>query len=570
MTKTKVLGVCILAMGVLLMCSLPMVAADSQPQTIVQHARAYASGHVTQSYPEEIFGMHQANPVHHIPKAYLRPTADAVAQHPGQGPDTGEFNNNWTVLGVGIGFPNYSVPDAPPDTTGAVGDTEVVEGVNVSFADFNKSTGAIIPINGADSTLFYTPWHALIPNTLCGEHNPGDIIVKFDRYAHRWLLMQNVFTSPYAVCVAVSETATFSDQMWTVYEFPVVNNGFPDYPKWGVWATGGPSDGYFENWNNFGVNGSGFVGPVMCGYDRQKFLAGDPSAEQICFQLEGVEDSLLPADAESQITPPATEDEFFIGSVGDVDNSHLSLYSMHINDWATGSATMTGLGNSQLIAVATYTPSCNGQFGGDCVPQPNVGSGNDLDSLGDRLMYRFDYWSDQALGNATATPPLPNRLQHWAVDFDVWNAATSSIGVRWMDFNASLRTVPVTSLNLMQQGTYVGTTGDSNYRWMGSIARDKVGDILLGYSESSTAVFPSVYVAGREYNDPAGTLSPEVLSAAGTGSQSDTANRWGDYGTMGVDPSNNCTFIFFEEYITLSGTFSWSTNVSSWTFPGCH
>ena len=567
MTKTKVLGVCMLAMGALLLFSLPMVAADS-PQAIVQHARAFGQGHVTVSYQPEIFGMHEANPVHHIAKPYIRPSEDSVAQRPGMGADTSEFNNNYSVLGVGVGFPNYSVPDAPPDTTMAVGDTEVVQGVNVSYADFNKSTGAIIPINGQDSTLFYTPWHALIPSTLCGEHNPGDIIVKFDRYAHRWLLMQNVFTSPYAVCVAVSQTATFSDQLWTVYEFPAVNNGFPDYPKWGVWATGGPSDGYFENWNNFGVNGSGFVGPVMCGYDRAKFLAGDPSAEQICFQLEQIEDSLLPADAESQVTPPATEDEFFIGSVGDIDNSHLSVYSMHINSWSPASATMTGLGNSQPIAVAPYTPSCNGQYGGDCVPQKGIT--DEADSLGDRLMYRFAYWSDQAPTHATATPPIPAPLQHWSVDFDVWNAATSSIGVRWMDFNASLRTVPATSLNLYQQGTYVGTTGDSQYRWMGSIARDKVGNILLGYSESSSTQYPSIYVAGRVYTDPVGTLGPEAQAAAGSGSQPDTADRWGDYSTMLVDPSDNCSFIYTQEYYTVTATFSWSTNISSWSFPNCH
>jgi len=565
MTKMKVMGVAMLCMGVLLLCGLPMAAADS-PQPILQHARAFGAGHA-QALPAELFGMHEANPVHRIPKPYVSPTADPVLQH-GAAP-AGEFNQNYTVLGVGVGFPNYSVPDAPPDTTGAVGDTEFVEGVNVSFADFNKSTGVVIPIDGQESTLFYSPWRSLIPNSLCGEHNPGDIIVKFDRYAHRWLLMQNVFTSPYAVCVAVSMTATFSDNMWYVYEFPAVNNGFPDYPKWGVWASGGPSDGYFENWNNFGVNGSGFVGPVMCGYDRAKFLAGDPSAEQICFQLDETEDSLLPADAESSVPPPATEDEFFIGSVGDIDNSHLSTYSMHITSFPNGQATMTGLNNSQPIQVATYVPSCNGSYGGDCVPQPNVGSGNDVDSLGDRLMYRFSYWSDQAPSHATATPPLPAPLQHWAVDFDVWNSSTSSIGVRWMEFNAALRTVPVTSISLYQQGTYVGTTGDSNYRWMGSVARDKAGDMLLGFSESSTSEFPSVDVAGREVTDPLGTLSPEVNAAVGSGSQEDTANRWGDYSTMVVDPSDNCTFYYVQEYLMVTGTFDWSTNLSSYVFPGC-
>ena len=93
------------------------------------------------------------------------------------------------------------------------------------------------------------------------------------------------------------------------------------------------------------------------------------TAEQICFQLTSSEDSLLPADRDSPVAPPATEDEFFIGSVGDVDNSHLSVYSMHITNWAAGQATMTGLGNSQLVAVAAYNGSCSGNFGGDCVPR---------------------------------------------------------------------------------------------------------------------------------------------------------------------------------------------------------
>jgi len=569
MTTKKVMGVAMLCLGALILCSLPLAAADS-PHAILQRPTYFAAGHVTQSYQPEIFGLHQANPVHRIPKPYVTPVNDPVVQSSNHHAPSGEFNLVYTVQGVGVGFPNYSVPDAPPDTTGAVGDTEVVEWVNVSYADFNKSTGAIIPLNGLDSTEGNTVWANLLPGTQCANNNDGDIIVKFDRAAHRWIMAQNVFREPYAVCIAISQTNTFSDNLWYAYQFPVVNNGFPDYPKWGVWSSGGPSDGWFQNWNNFGPGGDGFQGPVMCGYDRAKGLAGDPSMEQICFQLEATEDSLLPADVGSPVNPPATEDEFFIGSVGDIDNSHLSTYSMHIVNWATGQATMTGLGNSQPIQVATYVPSCNGQYGGDCVPQPNVGSGNDLDSLGDRLMYRFSYWSDQAPSHATATPPLPAPVQHWYVNFDVWNSSTSSIGVRWMEFNAGLRTVPVTSIFVFQQGTYVGTTGDSNYRWMGSLTRDNVDDVLVGYSESSTSVFPSVAVAGREFTDPLGTLSPEVFSVTGSGSQEDTANRWGDYSTMAIDPSDNCTFFYFQEYYTVTATFDWSTNISSWKFPGCH
>jgi hypothetical protein len=562
------LGVSVFALGALLLCSLPLLAADKSPQPLLNHATAYAAGHITVGEAPPPYGLHLSNPVHRIFKAPVKPVLDPVEQRTGVGPTTSEFNLVYDVLGVGVGFPNYSVPDAPPDTTLAVGATEVVQWVNVSYADFNKSTGAIIPINGEDSTIGNAVWHSLLPGTLCANNNDGDIIVKYDRAAQRWILAQNVFSSPYAVCIAISQTSTFSDNMWYAYQFPVVASGFPDYPKWGVWASGGASDGYFQNWNNFGPGGSGFRGPVMCGYDRAKLLVGDNTAEQICFQLDQTEDSLLPADLDSPVPPPGSEDEFFIGSVGDVDNSHLSVYSMHITDWATGSATMTGLGNSQTIAVAPYTPSCDGQYGGDCVPQKGVS--DEVDSLGDRLMYRFSYWADRPSATATATPPLPAPVQHWFVNFDVWNSSTSSIGVRWMEFSAALRTEPVTSLQVFQQGTYVGTTGDSLYRWMGSVSRDNVNDVLLGYSESSSGIYPSIAVAGRVYTDPLGTLSPEVVVVSGTGSQTDTADRWGDYSTVEIDPVDNCTFFYTTEYYPATGTFGWSTNVSSWKFPNCH
>jgi len=378
-----------------------------------------------------------------------------------------------------------------------------------------------------------------------------------------------VFSSPYAVCVAVSQTATFSDNLWYAYQFPVVNNGFPDYPKWGVWSNGGVGDGYYQAWNNFGPGGSGYQGPVICGYDRPKMLAGDPTAEQICHQF-GItpqyQDSLLPADRDSPVAPPATEDEFWIGSLGDVDNSHMSLYSMHINSWASGSATITGDQNSQLLNIATFTPACNGNYGGACVPQQ--GTSDKLDSLGDRLMYRFAYWEDQVQASVHATPPIPPPVQHWYVSWDVTNNSGAN-AVRWMEITANVRTVPPTSLQVFQQGTYSGSPSDSLWRWMGSLTRDKVQDILVGYSVSSSTMHPAIAVAGRVFTDPQGTLSPDAFAVNGNGSQPDTSNRWGDYSTMSIDPTDNCTFYYTTEYYNVTQTFDWSTDISSWKFSNC-
>jgi hypothetical protein len=383
-------------------------------------------------------------------------------------------------------------------------------------------------------------------------------------------MTQNVFASPYYVCVAISQTATFSDNLWFAYQFPVFNHDLPDYPKWGVWSTGGASDGYYQAWENFGPTGQTDSGAVICGYHRAKLLAGDPSAEQICFQLTitpQFQDHLLPADRDSPVPPPANEDEFFIGSLGDVDNSHLSLYSMHINDWASGSATFTGDQNSQLLSIANFTPACNGAYGGACVPQQGI---NDkLDSLGDRLMYRFAYWEDMPQANATATPPLPAPSQHWYVAWDVTGSSAQN-AVRWMEMKANLRTVPVTALQVFQQGTYEGSPADGNWRWMGSVAQDNAHNVLLGYSVSNTNKFPAIAVAGRKLSDALGTLSAEVYPANGAGSQPATNNRWGDYSTMAVDPSDNCSFFYTTEYYMVTQQFDWSTDISNWKFPNCH
>ena len=562
-STSRIVGSSILALGVLLLCGLPLAAANPTPQ--LGHATAFAAGRVTTSLSPVFYGFHESNPPRILPKQRFPHVTDSAVQRSGS--PSSEFSKLYNVLGVGNGFPGYSVPDAPPDTTLAVGTTEVVQWVNVSYADFDKATGAIIPLNGQDSTLGNTIWANLLPGTLCANNNDGDIIVKFDRAASRWVMTQNVFSSPYAVCLAISQTSTFSDNRWYAYQFSVPGNGFPDYPKWGVWSTGGASDGYFQAVNNFGPGGSGFRGPQICGYDRAKLLAGDPTAEQICFQLTASEDSLLPADRDSPTAPPTSEDEFYIGSVADVDNSHLSVYSFHINNWATGDATMTGSGNSQLVQVAAYNGSCSGQYGGACVPQ--AGINDKVDSLGDRLMYRFAYWEDRPQASARATPPLPLPAQHWFVNGDV-ESPTGQIAVRWYEFQANLHTVPVTALTVFQQGSYAGNPADSNYRWMGSLTRDNTYDILVGYSESSSTIHPLVAVAGRVLNDPLGTLSPEVVSVAGNGSQPSTANRWGDYSTMAIAPSDNCTFFYTTEYYMVTQQFDWSTDISSWKFPNCH
>ena len=548
MRKERSSVTCCLALVALVVCSLPLAAQDQ-----VKHPVAFAVseplGELAKQPQAPQYGFHEANPVRRVPKRFAGEgqVVDPVEQSSINGPEA-NYSVIANFLGVGNGFPNYSVPDAPPDTNMAVGDTQIVQWVNTSYTVCSKTSpytcGAAIEGN--------TLWNKL--GGVCAANNDGDIIAQWDAQAHRWLLTQNVFAGSYGVCVAISTTNDATGSYY-LYEYPVLNGGFPDYPKWGVWV-----NNYGETWNNFGPGAGGFVGPVLCAYNRTKMLAGDKTAEQICHQYTSSEDSLLPADIDSPTAPPSGEDQFAIGSVGDVDNSHLSLYSVHINNpanWTAG-ATFTGDSNSQLIPIATFTPSCNGGYGGACVPQKGIT--DKADSLGDRLMYRFAYWNDGSSGD-----------QHWFVNFDV-TASGNQGGVRWMEITAAESAVAPTALSVFQQGTYAP---DGTWRWMGSLTRDKAGDILLGYSEScgttcpnGTPTYPSIYVAGRTPSDAAGTLESELQLVAGAGSQPDTSNRWGDYSAMRID-QDGCTFWYTQEYYKTTTQFDWSTQVGSFTFAGC-
>ena len=449
------------------------------------------------------------------------------------------------LLGVGVGFPGYSVPDAPPDVNLAVGSTQVVQWVNVSYAVFNKTTGAVElgPIEGNQI------WSSL--GGPCAANNDGDPIAQWDKIAQRWVLAQNVFSGPpYYTCIAVSKT---SDATGQYYEFQYPQPGFPDYPKWGVWP-----DAYYQSQNDFGPSGGGYVGVNACAYDRSKLLVGNNSALQICFldSSNGTlfDDSMLPTDLDSGATPPKGEAEVYLGSIDNANpGNSVYEYLFHVDFANPNDSTFTGENGTMPITVNSYSLACGGFAA--CIPQKGIS--DLLDSLGDRLMYRLEY-----VNVATAFPSAAEH-QSWLVNHSV-TSTSGQVGERWYEFRSSETS---TKLTAFQQGTFAP---DSNYRWMGSIAQDKKGDMLLGYSTSSSTMYPAIDITGRVPSDPPGTMESETLMTAGTGSQIDTANRWGDYTSMAVDSQDYCTFWYTAEYYKSTGTFAWSTRLGSFKFPSCN
>jgi hypothetical protein len=413
---------------------------------------------------------------------------------------------------------------APPDTNGAVGATQFVQWVNTAFAVYDKS-GNLLMGPTAGSAL----WSGF--GGPCQTNNDGDIIAQYDKAAGRWVLSQFSVTGgpPFFQCVAVSTT---SDATGTYNRYAFQEPNFNDYPKLGIWP-----DGYYFSFNMF--NGNSFVGARACAFDRSKMLTG-AAATQVCFQESSSVGSLLPSDLDGTTAPPAGEPDFYLN----FGTNSLNLWKFHVDFATPSNSTFTG---PTTIPVAAFTAACSG--GGTCIPQPNTT--NKLDSLADRLMYRLAYRNfgthESLVVNHSVTVS--------------GNKHSSVTGVRWYEIRN-----PNGSPTVFQQGTF---SPDKNSRWMGSIAMDKVGDIALGYSESSSSLFPSIAYTGRVPTDALGTMEAENLIFTGSGSQTGNLHRWGDYSSMSVDPVDDCTFWYTTEYLKTSGSFNWSTHIVSFKFPGC-
>lgn len=431
--------------------------------------------------------------------------------------------------GVGNGDYGFAPNAAPPDTNGVVGTTQYVQWVNESFAVFDKTTGAIAPGFPKQGN---SPWanfsDANGSPSRCSTANDGDPIVQFDKAAQRWILTQFVVSSqPFLQCVAVSTT---SDATGTYARYSFQYPNFPDYPKLSVWP-----DAYYISFNIFTNT---FQGALACAYDRAAMLAGGP-ATQVCFQQPNSIASLLPSDLDGSTAPPAGSPAFFVNLQ---TTTSLDLFKFHVDFANPANSTFTG---PTSIAVPSFAVACSN--GSPCIPQVNTKQ--KLDGLSDRLMYRLAYRNF-------------GTHESMVVAHSVSTGRNAPAGVRWYE----LRSPGNGNFSVFQSGTFAPNT---LFRWMPSVAMDKVGDIAVGYSLSSSTTHPAIGYATRTAADAAGTLANEVIFKQGNGSQLSNLSRWGDYSAMTIDPVDDCTFWFTSEYLKADGTFNWSTQITNFKVAGC-
>ncbi|WP_194294260.1 hypothetical protein [Streptomyces sp. RB17] len=491
----------------------PAVRHDTSPTLRSMAAHAH-HGHHGKKQQDDDPGEERLPhpPASHIP--------DPVVQSSPGGPSAPSTGTNFEGIGAG----NYSITGVPPDPNAAVGSSQIVETVNTAYAVYSKS-GATLLAPTDTSTL----WSGF--GGSCQSTNDGDAVVRWDTLAGRWVVTQfaNVSSSsgPYYECVAVSSS---SDATGSYYRYSFQYSNFPDYPKLSVWP-----DAYYVTYNMFTASGS-FLNAEACALNRSAMLTGASAAQQ-CFTTSSSYGGLLGADLDGSTAPPSGEPELMAGR--GTTSTTLAYWKFHVDWTTTSNSTFTG---PSTLTVASYTTACGSS--GTCIPQS--GTSTQLDSLSDRLMFRLAY---------------RNFGDHESLVVNHAVTAGSSVGVRWYELRMSGGNPTV-----YQQGTYAP---DSTYRWMGSIAEDKVGNIALGYSQSSSSVHPSIRYTGRLAGDTLGTMTQgEVTAITGGGSQT-SYSRWGDYTSMSVDPTDDCTFWYTNEYIPANGNFNWHTRLASFTLPNC-
>ncbi|HJW21566.1 MAG TPA: carboxypeptidase regulatory-like domain-containing protein [Candidatus Limnocylindrales bacterium] len=429
----------------------------------------------------------------------------------------------------GIPYPGVACNCAPPDTNGEVGATQYVQIVNEGFQVWDKATGSSVYGPAGITTL----WSGF--GGVCQSAGDGDPVVLYDQLAGRWLVSQFAGSSvPTDECVAIS-TSSDATGSWYRYDFHLGSNFF-DYPKLAVWP-----DGYYMSDNVFNSLGTSFLGPQPFVFDRARMLQGlSATFQTTAGALGSALDPMLPADVDGSTPPPAGAPESFVMWPG---NGAYATYHYHV-DWTTPANSTFSLFSSP--AAAGFTQLCPTSRA--CVPESGVSSSSYLDGLADRLMFRLAY---------------RNFGDHESVVGNFTVSSGGVAGVRWFE----LRNVTAGPETVFQQSTY---QPDSTWRWMGSAAMDHNGDIAVGFNASSASIVPQLRYAGRLASDALGTLAQgEATLIAGTGAQSGTSNRWGDYSDLTVDPVDDCTFWFTGEYYSVNASFNWRTRIGSFTMTGC-
>lgn len=407
-----------------------------------------------------------------------------------------------------MNFSGQTSPYYPPDCNGSIGPNHYMQTINTVYAIYNKTTGALVagPTN----------LNLLFSGVTGSNYNDGDPICLYDEQADRWLVAEfSVSGTNDYMLIAVS-TTNDPTGTWHKYSFDVTD--MPDYEKFGIWR-----DGYYMATNTT-------PGNDIYVFERSQMLVGGTAL------MVGFDNPWRPTTIDGfMCVPPIDNDGAFapVGAPGlfitinddaiGGGSDQLWIYELAVN-WTTPSAST--FSRVQQLTV----PAFDSNFGSnwDNIKQP--GTTRELDAIPMVIMNVPQYRNFGSYQTIVCCHTV-----------DVDN--TDHAGIRWYELRKTTGT-----WTLRQSGTYAP---DAHSRWMASIALNGNGQLGMGYSISSTSMYPSIRYCGQSataYASASGTMDiAEEIIQNGTTSQT-SYNRWGDYHSISIDPLNDNTFWFTAQY----------------------
>ncbi|NDP43375.1 MAG: Ig-like domain repeat protein, partial [Aromatoleum sp.] len=440
----------------------------------------------------------------------------------------------------------------PPDPNGDVGPNQYILAVNNAVAIYDKSGTKLASFT--ENNL----WLGSGSNP-CNGNSQGDPVVLYDWLADRfiltWFAFNNSGTGPFYQCIAASKTGDPVAGGWWLYPvlmspggpgLPPLGRDLNDYGKFGLWH-----DCLYMVANEF--NGNAYDGVLFASFSRADFYIGAALTYGLGWLQPATNAfTLVPSNSQGTGTEAAQP-----GTPNYVVSTSGTSFAFEVRTFTPGPNCGGGgvLSAPTLVGLTSYTPQAN-----NIVPQPNTG--NTLDMIDDRVMQKVQY---RNVGGAESL---------WVVH-PVQNPSGSNTALQWAQIDVTGGTIATTPVQ--QQ---IHSPDNTLYRFMGSLAVDNQGNMALGYTTSNgtSPNFPSIKYAGRLSTDPLNTLpQTEVTMIAGSGSQKNNCggapcDRWGDYSSMSVDPADDCTFWYVNEYYSsqANGTSgNWQTRIGSFKFPSC-
>lgn len=442
-------------------------------------------------------------------------------------------NNASTLLDITkneAGMEGPSFPQAP-DVNGDVGPDEYVQMVNDDGAARIRIVSKITPGTVAKEVRLDAIFNAVKPpvGTFPCATGGGHGSVLYDHIANRWLFTESS-RSGSALCVYYS-TGSSPLGPFQIYQFvfPVLT-----YPKIAMWP-----NAYLIGGNE---TSTGSPNVAFYAIDRTAMLAGltvasvrnaasVPLLAGYDFQLA------VPVTLQGSTLPVARAPGVFLRHE-DGEAHGGSLDKLTVMSIVLDFAHTTGTVSIQKLRITPYDSHLGGLSSNSAfVPQPstNVKLNPQKELIMNRPQYRV-FASHESIVSTWTVKGTGNRA-----------------AIRWME----IRRTPGGSgfWKIYQQGTY-SPPANTAHRFIPSIAMNENGDISIGYSLSSSTVYPSIYAVGRLESDPVGEMTTgEMVLQLGSGSQKNTSD-FGAYGSLSIDPVDDRTFWFTGAFTRSADTYS--------------